>query len=62
MKAATVLQMAVGSDRARTEVCIVGAGPAGLVLALILLEAGIPCVVLERLAETRFVIGVPEQG
>jgi p-hydroxybenzoate 3-monooxygenase len=42
------------SNRERTEVCVVGAGPAGLVLALILLEAGIPCVVLERLAEDDF--------
>jgi p-hydroxybenzoate 3-monooxygenase len=29
-------------------VCIVGAGPAGLALAHLLLQAGVPCVVLER--------------
>lgn len=29
-------------------VCVVGAGPAGLVVALRLLAAGVPCVVLER--------------
>ena len=34
--------------------CVVGAGPAGLVLALMLLESGIPCFVLERLAEAAF--------
>ena len=32
----------------QTEVCIVGAGPAGLVLALLLRQAQIPCVVLEQ--------------
>jgi len=37
-----------------TSVCIVGAGPAGLVLALILLESGVPCLVLERLDEAAF--------
>jgi p-hydroxybenzoate 3-monooxygenase len=35
-------------------VCVVGAGPAGLVLALMLLESGIGCVVLERLSEQAF--------
>jgi p-hydroxybenzoate 3-monooxygenase len=37
-----------------TAVCIAGAGPAGLVLALVLLEAGVPCLVLERLDEQAF--------
>jgi len=32
----------------RTEVCIVGAGPAGLVLALLLRQREIPCIVLEQ--------------
>ena len=38
----------------QTAVCIVGAGPAGLVLALMLLESGVPCQVLERLDEEAF--------
>jgi p-hydroxybenzoate 3-monooxygenase len=38
----------------RTGVCIVGAGPAGLVLAVMLVESGGPCVVLERLDEDAF--------
>ncbi|WP_051217396.1 4-hydroxybenzoate 3-monooxygenase [Paenibacillus assamensis] len=41
----------------RTQVGVVGAGPAGLVLALLLQQAGISCIVLERqtreYAETR---------
>lgn len=37
-----------------TEVCVVGAGPAGLVLALLLLESGIRCIVLECLDEEMF--------
>jgi p-hydroxybenzoate 3-monooxygenase len=44
----------VATERGGTEVCVVGAGPAGLVLALMLLESGIPCVVLERLSEEAF--------
>ena len=50
------------SDRDRTEVCVVGAGPSGLVLALLIRRAGIPCIVLERLDEDGFVSGVPEPG
>ena len=34
--------------------CVVGAGPAGLVLALMLEQAAIPCVVLERLTREKF--------
>ncbi|MCR8846421.1 4-hydroxybenzoate 3-monooxygenase [Paenibacillus sp. SC116] len=34
--------------RKRTQVCIVGAGPAGLILALLLQQAGIACIVVER--------------
>jgi p-hydroxybenzoate 3-monooxygenase len=42
-------------DRAHaTEVCVVGAGPAGLALALVLQQAGIPCIVLERLSSEAF--------
>src|SRR4051812_22745163 len=37
-----------GVERLDAEVCIIGAGPAGLVLALRLLEANVSCVVLER--------------
>ncbi|MGZ4288298.1 MAG: FAD-dependent monooxygenase [Solirubrobacteraceae bacterium] len=37
-----------------TEVCVVGAGPAGLALALVLGRAGIPCIVLERLSSEAF--------
>jgi p-hydroxybenzoate 3-monooxygenase len=44
-----------GDDAAHaTEVCVVGAGPAGLVLALVLGRAGIPCIVLERLSSEAF--------
>jgi p-hydroxybenzoate 3-monooxygenase len=42
------------SDRDRTDVCVVGAGPAGLVLALLLQQAEIPCIVLERLSKEAF--------
>jgi p-hydroxybenzoate 3-monooxygenase len=38
----------------QTEVCIVGAGPAGLVLGLVLGQVGIPCAVLERLSADAF--------
>ena len=37
-----------------TEVCVVGAGPAGLALALVLRRAGVPCIVLERLSSEAF--------
>jgi p-hydroxybenzoate 3-monooxygenase len=43
------------SERAfQTEVCVVGAGPAGLVLALLLQQSRIPCIVLERLPRNAF--------
>ena len=49
----------------RTQVCIVGAGPAGLTLAHLLHRQGIECVVLERRSrahiETRVRAGVLEQ-
>jgi p-hydroxybenzoate 3-monooxygenase len=45
----------MADDRAlQTEVCVVGAGPAGLVLALLLEESQIPCIVLERLSRDAF--------
>jgi p-hydroxybenzoate 3-monooxygenase len=45
----------MANDRAlQAEVCVVGAGPAGLVLALLLQQAQIPCVVLERLSRDAF--------
>jgi p-hydroxybenzoate 3-monooxygenase len=50
----------------RTQVGIVGAGPAGLFLALLLQRAGIECVVLElhtrKYVEERIRAGVLEQG
>ncbi len=50
----------------RTQVGIVGAGPAGLLLSLLLHRAGVDCVVLESRArdyvETRVRAGVLEQG
>src|SRR5687768_6342841 len=50
----------------RTQVGIVGAGPAGLFLALLLQRAGIDCVVLEARSrdyvESRVRAGVLEQG
>jgi p-hydroxybenzoate 3-monooxygenase len=43
------------ADRAlQAEVCVVGAGPAGLVVALLLQQAQIPCIVLERLSGEGF--------
>ena len=45
----------MADDRAlHTEVCVVGAGPAGLVLALLLQQAEIPCIVVERLSQDAF--------
>ena len=50
----------------RTQVGIVGAGPAGLLLSLLLHRAGVDCVVLESrtrdYVETRVRAGVLEQG
>jgi p-hydroxybenzoate 3-monooxygenase len=50
----------------RTQVGIVGAGPAGLLLSLLLHRAGVDCVVLEsrdrNYVETRVRAGVLEQG
>src|SRR5882672_4091669 len=50
----------------RTQVGIVGAGPAGLFLALLLQRAGVDCVVLEARSrdyvESRVRAGVLEQG
>jgi p-hydroxybenzoate 3-monooxygenase len=50
----------------RTQVGIVGAGPAGLLLSLLLHRAGVDCVVLESRSrdyvETRVRAGVLEQG
>lgn len=50
----------------RTQVAIVGAGPAGLVLSHMLYQAGVDCVVLERrdraYVESRLRAGVLEQG
>jgi len=37
-------------ERLRADVCVVGAGPAGLVVALCLLQAKVSCIVVERLA------------
>jgi p-hydroxybenzoate 3-monooxygenase len=45
----------MADDRAlQAEVCVVGAGPAGLVVALLLQQSGIPCIVLERLSREAF--------
>jgi p-hydroxybenzoate 3-monooxygenase len=56
----------VASTRLRTQVAIVGAGPAGLTLACLLHNAGIESVVLEsrsrRYVEQRIRAGVLEQG
>ncbi|WP_424140510.1 4-hydroxybenzoate 3-monooxygenase [Roseomonas chloroacetimidivorans] len=50
----------------RTQVAIIGAGPAGLLLSQLLFRAGIDCVVLERKSqayvEARIRAGVLEQG
>ena len=50
-KAATARWSGRGERWGTTEVCVVGARPGGLVLALLLQRAGIPCIVLERLDE-----------
>lgn len=47
--------------RFRTQVGIVGAGPAGLILALLLQQEGIDCVVVERRTET-YVTGRARAG
>ena len=56
----------MASTRLRTQVAIVGAGPAGLTLACLLHNAGIESVVLEsrsrRYVEERIRAGVLEQG
>ena len=50
----------------RTQVGIIGAGPAGLFLSLLLQRAGVDCVVLEARSrdyvESRVRAGVLEQG
>ncbi|ORE98448.1 4-hydroxybenzoate 3-monooxygenase [Aurantimonas sp. 22II-16-19i] len=55
-----------GAAPKRTQVAIVGGGPAGLLLALLLHRAGIDCVVLERRSRdyvlSRIRAGVLEQG
>jgi p-hydroxybenzoate 3-monooxygenase len=52
--------------RQRTQVAIIGAGPAGLLLSQLLHTAGIDCMVLERKSQThvegRIRAGVLEQG
>jgi p-hydroxybenzoate 3-monooxygenase len=40
-----------GMERRAVDVCVVGAGPAGLVVAHRLLAAGVSCLVLERLSD-----------
>lgn len=51
---ATVLTGYMGDRVQQTGVCIVGAGPAGLVLALLLEQSRIPCIVLERRSREAF--------
>lgn len=51
---ATVLFASMRDRVQQTGVCIVGAGPAGLVLALLLQQSQIPCIVLERLSAEAF--------
>ncbi len=50
----------------RTQVAVIGAGPAGLLLSQLLHRAGIDCIVLERRSqsyvEARIRAGVLEQG
>ncbi|MGV2480811.1 UNVERIFIED_CONTAM: FAD-dependent monooxygenase, partial [Salmonella enterica subsp. enterica serovar Weltevreden] len=49
----------------RTQVAIIGAGPAGLLLAHLLYKAGVECVILERrdraYVESRIRAGILEQ-
>jgi p-hydroxybenzoate 3-monooxygenase len=58
--------MAAGGAAAKTQVCIIGAGPAGLLLGHLLRAAGVDCVVLEQRAPDyvlgRIRAGVLEQG
>ena len=58
--------LAIGSNPLRTQVAIVGGGPAGMFLALLLREGGIDAVVLERRSrdyvEGRIRAGLLERG
>jgi p-hydroxybenzoate 3-monooxygenase len=49
-------------ERWSTHVCIIGAGPAGLLLGLLLLQAKIPSVILERLSRDEVFSRSPHAG
>lgn len=52
----------MAAERLSTQVCILGAGPAGTLLGILLVRAGIGCVVLDRLDREEIPVHAPRAG